>query len=85
MRYGIVRHKQTVGVFILLCICLSRCHLRCELVGFYRSGISKGNIVQRCIRQRNCAVFVPGVHRAGNVLAGEVKVIGAARCEGKLL
>ena len=44
-RYDTVRHKQAVGVFILLCICLSRCHHRREFVGFYRSGISKGNIV----------------------------------------
>ena len=84
IRYDIVRHKQAVGVFVLLCIFLSGRHRRRELVGFYCSRIGKGNIVQRRIRQRNCAVFVPGVHRAGNVLAGEVKVIGAARFEGKL-
>ena len=66
MRYGIVRHKQAVGVFVLLCILLGGHHRRRELVGFYCSRIGKGNIVQRRIRQRNCAVFVPGVHRAGN-------------------
>ena len=53
MRYGIVRHKQAVGIFVLLCILLGGCHLRCEFVGFYRSHIGKGNIVQRRIRQRN--------------------------------
>ena len=66
MRYGIVRHKQAVGIFVLLCILLGGCRRRRELVGFYCSRIGKGNIVQRRIRQRNCAVFVPGVHRAGN-------------------
>ena len=34
--------------------------------------------MQRCIRQT-------AVHRAGNALAGEVKVIGAAGSEGELL
>ena len=53
MRYGIVRHKQAVGIFVLLCILLGGCRRRRELVGFYRSHIGKGNIVQRRIRQRN--------------------------------
>ena len=53
MRYGIVRHKQAVGIFVLLCILLGGCHRRREFVGFYRSHIGKGNIVQRRIRQRN--------------------------------
>ena len=53
MRYGIVRHKQAVGIFVLLCILLGGCRHRREFVGFYRSHIGKGNIVQRRIRQRN--------------------------------
>ena len=53
MRYGIVRHKQAVGIFVLLCILLGGCRRRREFVGFYRSHIGKGNIVQRRIRQRN--------------------------------
>ena len=77
MRYIVVRNKQAVGVFVLLCIFLGGRHRRRELVGFYRSGISKGNIVQGAVRQI-------AVHRAGNVLAGEVKVISAAGFEGKL-
>ena len=84
MRYGIVRHKQAVGVFVLLCILLGGLYRRRELVGFYCSRIGKGNIVQRCIRQRNCAVFVPGVHRAGNIHRRKVKIISAAGFEGKL-
>ena len=78
MRYGIVRHKQAVGIFFLLCILLGGHRLRCELVGFYRSGISKGNIVQGAVRQA-------AVCRSGNFLAGEVKIISAAGGEGKLL
>ena len=27
MRYGIVRHEQAVGIFVLLCILLGGCHL----------------------------------------------------------
>ena len=53
MRYGIVRHKQAVGIFVLLCILLGGCRRRREFVGFYRSHIGKGNIVQRRIRQRS--------------------------------
>ena len=76
MRYGIVRHKQAVGVFILLCIFLGGCRRRCEFVGFYRSGLSKGNIVERRVRQI-------AVCRSGNFRAGEVKIISAAGGEGK--
>ena len=78
MRYGIVRHKQAVGVFVLLCIFLGGRHRRRELVGFYCSGISKGNIVERRVRQT-------AVCRSGDVCAGEVKIIGAAGGKGKLL
>ena len=78
MRYGIVRHKQAVGIFFLLCILLGGHRLRCELVGVHRPCVGKGNIMQRRIRQA-------AVSRAGNVLAGEVKVIRAAGSEGKLL
>ena len=84
IRYGIVRHKQAVSVFVLLCIFLGGRHRRRELVGFYCSRIGKGNIVQRRIRQRNCSKWVSAVCCAGNVLAGEVKVIDAAGFEGKL-
>ena len=77
MRYIVVRNKQAVGVFVLLCIFLGGRHRRRELVGFYRSGISKGNIVQGAVRQI-------AVCRSGNFLAGEVKVISAAGFEGKL-
>ena len=78
MRYGIVRHKQAVGIFVLLCILLGGCHLRCELVGVHCPGIGKGHIVQRIIRQSV-------VHRVGNAHAGEVKVIGATGSEVELL
>ena len=77
IRYDIVRHKQAVGVFILLCICLSRCHLRCELVGVHRTHIGERHIMQHAVRQI-------AVCCAGNARAGEFKVIGAARFEGKL-
>ena len=78
MRYGIVRHKQAVGVFVLLCIFLGGLHLRCELVGVHRPCVGKGHIVQGIIRQT-------AVCRSGNARAGEVKVIGVAGLEGKLL
>ena len=78
VRYGIVRHEQAVGIFFLLCILLSGCHLRRELVGVHCPGIGKGHIVQRIIRQSV-------VHRAGNAHAGEVKVIGATGSEVELL
>ena len=78
MRYGIVRHKQAVGIFVLLCILLGGCHLRCELVGVHCPGVGKGDIMHCFVRQR-------AVRRAGNVLAGEVKVIGAAGGKGELL
>ena len=78
MRYGIVRHKQAVGVFILLCIFLGGRHLRHELVSVDRTCIGKRHIMQRAVRQI-------AVHRAGNAHAGEVKIISAAGSEGKLL
>ena len=78
MRYIVVRNKQAVVIVVLLCILIGGCHLRCECVGIHCSGVGKGNIVQRTVRQR-------AVHRAGNVLTGEVKVIGAAGREGELL
>ena len=78
MRYIVVRHKQAVGVFVLLCILLGGCRRRHELVGVHRSGISKGNIVQGAVRQT-------AVCRSGDVCAGEVKIISAAGSEGKLL
>ena len=78
MRYGIVRHKQAVGIFVLLCILLGGCHLRCELVGVHRPCVGKGNIVQRRIRQA-------AVSRAGNIHRRKVKIISAAGGEGKLL
>ena len=78
MRYDIVRHKQAVGVFVLLCILLGGCRRRREFVGFYCSRIGKGNIVERRVRQT-------AVCRSGDFCAGEVKIISAARFEGKLL
>ena len=78
VRYGIVRHEQAVGIFFLLCILLGGCHLRCELVGVHCPGVGKGDIMHCFVRQR-------AVRRAGNVLAGEVKVIGAAGGKGELL
>ena len=78
VRYGIVRHEQAVGIFVRLCILLSGCHLRRELVGVHCPGIGKGHIVQRIIRQSV-------VHRVGNAHAGEVKVIGATGSEVELL
>ena len=76
MRYGIVRHKQAVVVRLYRII--SAYTFRVAGIGVHRSGISKGNIVQGAVRQI-------AVHRAGNARAGEVKVIGAAGGEGKLL
>ena len=77
MRYDIVRHKQTVGVFVLLCIFLGGRHLRCELVGVHRPCVGKGHIMHCFVRQSV-------IHRSGYVLAGEVKIISAAGGEGKL-
>ena len=68
MRYIVVRHKQAVGVRLYYII--SAYTFRVAGIGVNRPHIGKGNIVQRRIRQRNCAVFVPGVHRAGNARAG---------------
>ena len=78
MRYGIVRHKQAVSVFVLLCIFLGGRRRRREFVGVHRSCVGKGNIVQGAVRQSI-------VHRAGNTHCREVKVISAAGGEGKLL
>ena len=77
MRYGIVRHKQAVGIFVLLCILLGGCHRRRELVGFYCSRIGKGNIVQGAVRQS-------AVYLSGNIHRRKVKIISAAGFEGKL-
>ena len=85
MRYIVIRNKQAVGIFVLLCIFLGGFLLRCELVSIHCSGVGKGNIVQRRIRQGSRAKDVSGVHRAGNARAGEVKVIGAAGNEVELL
>ena len=84
IRYGIVRHKQAVGVFVLLCIFLGGRHRRRELVGFYCSRIGKGNIVQRRIRQRNCSKWVSAVCCAGNIHRRQVKIVSAAGGKGKL-
>ena len=78
MRYGKVRHKQAVEIFVLLCILIGGCHLRRERVGVHCPSVVKGNIVQRRIRQT-------AVRRAGNTRTGEVKVIGAAGNESELL
>ena len=78
MRYGIVRHKQAVGIFILLCILLGGCHLRCELVGIHRACIGKRHIMQGAVRQI-------AVYRSGNIHCRKVKIISAAGGEGELL
>ena len=78
LRYGIIRHKQAVVIFVLLCILLGGCRLRCKLIGIHCPGVGKGNIMHCFVRQRI-------VHRAGDALAGEVKVIGAAGIKVELL
>ena len=50
MRYGIVCHEQAMGIFVLLCILLGGCHLRCELIGIHCPGIGKGNIMHCFVR-----------------------------------
>ena len=45
MRYGIVRHKQAVCIFVRLCVLIGGCHRRGELVGVHCSGVGKGNMV----------------------------------------
>ena len=59
MRYIVVRNKQAVGVFVLLCIFLGGRHRRRELVGVHRTHIGERHIVQGAVRQSI-------VHRAGN-------------------
>ena len=78
MCHGIIRHKQAVGIFVLLCILLGGYHLRHELVGIHCPGIGKGNIVHCFVRQSV-------IRRAGDAHAGEVKPIGVAGRESKLL
>ena len=78
MRYGIVRHKQAVSVFVLLCILIGGCRLRCELVGVHHTHIGERHIVQGAVRQ--IAVCL-----AGNIHRRKVKIISAAVGEGKLL
>ena len=78
MRYGIICHKQAVEIFVLLCIFLGGFPLRCELVSIHCSGVGKGDIMQRIIRQSV-------VHRAGSTHCRKVKIISAAEGEGELL
>ena len=78
MRYGIVRHKQAVSVFVLLCILIGGCRLRCELVGVHRTHIGKRHIMK-------CAVRQIAVYRSGDVHRRKVKIVSAAGGEGKLL
>ena len=78
MRYGIVRHKQAVSVFVLLCILIGGCRLRCELVGVHRTHIGERHIVQGAVRQI-------AVYRSGDVHRRKVKIVSAAGGEGKLL
>ena len=78
MRYSIVRHKQAMCIFVLLCIRRSSCHCGCELVGVHCPGIGKGNIMQCFVRQS-------AVRRAADACTGEVKVIRAAESEVELL
>ena len=59
MCHDIIRHKQAVCIFVLLCILLCGCHRCCKLVCVHCPGVGKGNIVQGIIRQSI-------VHRAGN-------------------
>ena len=77
MRYGIVRHKQAVSVFVLLCILIGGCRLRCELVGVHRTHIGERHIMKFAVRQI-------AVYRSGDVHRRKVKVIGVAGFEGKL-
>ena len=78
MRYDIIRHKQAVGILILLCILLGGCLLRCELVGVHRPCVGKGHIVQGAVRQG-------AVCRSRNIHRRKVKIISAAGSKGKLL
>ena len=78
MRYIVVRNKQAVSVFVLLCILIGGCRLRCELVGAHRSRIGKRHIMK-------CAVRQIAVYRSGDVHRRKVKIVSAAGGEGKLL
>ena len=78
MRYGIVRHKQAVCIFVRLCVLIGGRHRRGELVGVHCPGIGKGDIAHCFVRQSV-------VHRAGDAHCREVKVIGAAGGKGELL
>ena len=78
IRYGMVCNEQAVGIFILLCILLSGCRLRCELVGVHRACIGKRHIMQGAVRQI-------AVYRSGNIHCRKVKIISAAGGEGELL
>ena len=78
MRYGIVRHKQAVSVFVLLCIFLGGRHRRRELVGVHRTHIGERHIVQGAVRQIS-------VCRAGNIHRRKVKIVSAAGGKGELL
>ena len=78
IRYGIIRHEQAVGVFVLLCIFLGGRHRRRELVGVHRPCVGKRHIVQGAVRQG-------AVCRAGNIHRRKVKIVSAAGNEVKLL
>ena len=76
--YGKIRHEQAVGIFILLCILLGGCRLRCELVGIDRAGIGKRHIMK-------CAVRQIAVYRSGNIHRRKVEIVPAAGGKCKLL
>ena len=78
MRYGIVRHKQAVSVFILLSILLGGCRFRCEPISVDRTHIGKRHIMQGAVRQI-------AVYRSGDVHRRQIKIVSATRGEGKLL
>ena len=73
-----IRNEQAVEIFILLCIRLGGCRLRCELVGVHRAHIGKRHIVQGAVRQI-------AVYRSGNIHCRQVEIVSAAGGEGKLL
>ena len=67
-----------MSVFVLLCILIGGCRLRCELVGVHRACIGKRHIMQGAVRQI-------AVYRSGNIHCRKVKIVSAAGGEGKLL